>query len=127
MIVLCILLIQDSTATATQRFCLLFLSPIELRMKPPSDFTRYASKIMAAQQQTSAAKDANVLLTFCSMNTLAKNAQQRAAFTAMLDECVELVAVLARTNSIVLPGSRNDANMDFGHPLFSIQNLRGHV
>ncbi len=86
---------------------------------------QYASKVRVAHQ-TSAAKD-EVLLTFASLKSPRKNAQQRAALTAMLDECVAFVAVLVRANSIVLPGSQNDAHIDFNHWVFSIRNGRGHV
>jgi hypothetical protein len=48
-------------------------------------------------------------------------------FLGTVTKCVEFVAVLARANSIVIPGSQNDANMDFEHPVFSIQNINGHV
>ena len=62
------------------------------------------------------------------MGSPAKNPRQAATLTAMLDECMDLVAFLSRANSIVLPGrSRNDVHMDFEQPIFSIENQRGHV
>jgi hypothetical protein len=72
-------------------------------------------------------KEDGVRLSFFSMGSPAKNSQQTAARTAMLGECVDLVALLTRHNSIVLPGSKNDVHMDFSQPIFSIRNQRGHV
>ncbi len=77
------------------------MSPRKKRARVEESPEAYAARIILAQ---ASGEEDGVRLSFFSMGSPAKNSQQTAAHTAMLGECVDLVAFLTRHNSIVLPG-----------------------